>query len=1151
MPRSLSATPETTKHVSITHEGRDKDVESEISVGIGQSRIRARSASCCDSDIDVNLRVISYDDTVRKLDHYYGIVKRQLLQNQSITLGIFPLVSQEKEVADIRTTIYCAASIWSLFQAYRRIDDDRGKAYELGQSCVKCMRGIITCWMRQTSHVENFKKGQNPKYALHSKFHLITGEEVISSENYGHLQIDVVSLYLLFLVQMINSGLQIIYTMDEVTFVQNLVYYVERAYRTPDFGMWERGSKYNNGTPELHASSIGMAKAALEAINGCNLFGEKGASWSVIFVDIDAHNRNRSIFETLLPRESSSKQVDASLLCTISFPAFATHDQMLYTRTRTQIINSLEGKYGFKRFHRDGYGTVLEDKKRRFYHSAETKEFEKIECQWPLFYLYMILEGMFKTNEQQIEEYKNKLKPLLKRDKWGDPVIPMYYFIHKDSVEDEKADPGSQYRQPSVEGTPNNLFLWGQSVWIITSLLMDNLLHINELDLIRRHLPSYNRPRKGGRYSAFQLDKFSSISEVYLSSLQHVPASRTSSCMGLCQKPLLGSDKGSQLNHLSTGTASDLVVQVVLIAESMRLQAMMATYGIQTQTPHEVEPVQIWPPRELVKVYQNLGVSEKLGLRGRPTRPIGALGTSKIYRVCGQTVLCYPLVFEVSDFYLSHDMALLIDDIKTELHFVGKYWRLSGRPTVCILIREEHMRDEHFRELLDLLAMLKTGYCDGLKVRTGRLQNLISSSCIEHLDFMSAMDIDLDIKAFEQLQHASIGYQSLTDVPTAITYSEDSMSFKDMDLQPTSEVLNVLRSVSTLHGQTQLLGILLRREGHDFQVDGVSVVVRLERLLKEVSECHFWGAMRLAAATLNKLYPSVSHITTILVQGCQLTAGYGKDEILLDKPVQPSEIHDLFYTPALQGHSVVQAVLQQEVVLYCGKLIATHTQLFNGILNIRVGWVIKAMSYYLHDVCKRKETVESLAPNEVRRLVVKVLSLDEWAQKEKLCPQQIRVIDGCLGRTPKRFYEKVFNILSKTSQGLRLCDQLLPQQPTISEMSCGELNFVLAVQSLLNRIQHPEYRQIVVELFSVVATILERNPELKFPHELNLDEIVKEAFKMFLKDLGRDWTNDMSSFYNASQVAVTSYLARAIVNFMLSGDIRSEIEEGSTFCRVS
>lgn len=96
-----------------------------------------------------------------------------------------------------------------------------------------------------------------------------------------------------------------------MAFVQNLVYYVERAYRTPDFGMWERGSKYNDGTPEIHASSIGMAKSALEAINGCNLFGEKGASWSVVYVDIDAHNRNRSIFETMLPRESSSKVVTA------------------------------------------------------------------------------------------------------------------------------------------------------------------------------------------------------------------------------------------------------------------------------------------------------------------------------------------------------------------------------------------------------------------------------------------------------------------------------------------------------------------------------------------------------------------------------------------------------------------------------------------------------------------------------------------------------------------------------------------------------------------------------------------------------------------------------------------------------------------------
>lgn len=49
------------------------------------------------------------------------------------------------------------------------------------------------------------------------------------------------------------------------------------------------------------------------------------------------------------------------------------------------------------------------------------------------------------------------------------------------------------------------LFLWGQSIFIIAQLLTSGLLHINELDTIRRYLPSYNRPRKGGRYSAFQV----------------------------------------------------------------------------------------------------------------------------------------------------------------------------------------------------------------------------------------------------------------------------------------------------------------------------------------------------------------------------------------------------------------------------------------------------------------------------------------------------------------------------------------------------------------------------------------------------------------------------------------------------------------------
>jgi len=62
-------------------------------------------------------------------------------------------------------------------------------------------------------------------------------------------------------------------------------------------------------TATVGNSSVGMAKAALEVVNGVNLFGKHGAHWSVIFVDIDAHYRNRTTVDSILARESASKVV--------------------------------------------------------------------------------------------------------------------------------------------------------------------------------------------------------------------------------------------------------------------------------------------------------------------------------------------------------------------------------------------------------------------------------------------------------------------------------------------------------------------------------------------------------------------------------------------------------------------------------------------------------------------------------------------------------------------------------------------------------------------------------------------------------------------------------------------------------------------------
>ncbi len=74
----------------------------------------------------------------------------------------------------------------------------------------------------------------------------------------------------------------------------------------------------------------------------------------------------------------------------------------------------------------------------------------------------------------------------------------------------------------------------------------------------------------------------------------------------------------------------DTMVQIVMIAESRRLQAKLKTFGIETQTPEEIEPIQIWSQWDMVKIFERLGECEQLGMTGRPARPIGALGSSKV-----------------------------------------------------------------------------------------------------------------------------------------------------------------------------------------------------------------------------------------------------------------------------------------------------------------------------------------------------------------------------------------------------------------------------------------------------------------------------------------------------------------------------------------
>ncbi|XP_031572074.1 phosphorylase b kinase regulatory subunit beta-like [Actinia tenebrosa] len=1021
------------------------------------------------------------------LERFYYRVKNQILQYQSGSIGLFPLYpktddKQKARESHVRENIYCAKAIWALALAFRHMDDSQGRNYELQQSAVKCMRGILFCYMRQSSKLELFKRNQRSENSLHVIFDINTGDALYQADvEYPHLQIDVVSLYLLTLAQMIASGLQIIYTSDEVNFIQNLVYYIERAYRTPDYGTWERGSKENVGHKELNAMSIGMAKAALETLNGFNLYGSSGTSSSVIYVDPDAHNRNSTILHSLLPVASSSRVTDASMLMITGFPCFAVDDSELRLKAQAQVKEKLEGKYGLKRYMRDGYRCVLENRNRRYYEKRELELFDGIECEWPIFFVYLAMDALFRQDKETAMYYVRKLQDgLLISTESGD-IIPKYYFVPKIYVDAERRKPHSQVRLPSDS---DHLFLWGQSLLIIMELLAENLLDVNEIDPIGRHLFQSNKRRYG-----YFSDRYSSF----------------------------------------TVAETDLVVQVALISESRNLQSILATFGIETQTPQQIDPIQIWPPSQLILGYERLGVNRKLGLLGRPSRPIGALGTSKIYRILGKTVVTYPKLLDELDFYMSWDMFLVIDQIKTVISFVRSNWSMRGRPTVCFLLRENNLRGKHFHEMLNLLASFKSGECGDAKVRLGKLQTLISTGCVEHLDFVQGDDelnplsgeIEQESPGIEEDSRKKSRFSRLSRSMTiSEERSEENMveeeDGRDLVTKSRETLMADLREHCSLDRQMLILEELFKREGKDFRTPEGTLYERIDAVYRQAGYEKNWSVVRRGAGLLRKLVDSLAPgITTLLVCGKVVTIGiYGHEEKVIYEPLTPATIQNILYT-FCYPHDVREAVLQQEMVLYMASYIATIPEAFEGILKIRIGWMIQAMKHLL-TYGYTLGSVYAQPPYAVKKLLKIVLRSRGKLHGQDLTPRtpmQKRQLDGAVHRTPPLFYDKVWNILCSASGGIKVSNHLLPQLPTISDMTRNEINFQLKVEELLNDISNPEYRQLVVE-------------------------VLHDAIRLYTIDqekLGKRGL--IENFYNTppdGKGGTTTYLTRAIVNRLLA-----------------
>ncbi|KTG33515.1 hypothetical protein cypCar_00042856 [Cyprinus carpio] len=124
-------------------------------------------------------------------------------------------------------------------------------------------------------------------------------------------------------------------------------------------------------------------------------------------------------------------------------------------------------------------------------------------------------------------------------------------------------------------------------------------------------------------------------------------------------------------------------------------------------------------------------------------------------------------------------------------------------------------------------------------------------------------------------------------------------------------------------------------------------------------------------------------------------------------------------------HGEREAVLQQELVIHIGWIISNNPELFSGMLKIRVGWIVQAMKHELKIRAgdMPPKDIYQMSPSAVKQLLLDVLQPQQtgrsWLNR--------RQIDGSLNRTPLGFYDRVWQILERTRNGIMLGGKHLPQ----------------------------------------------------------------------------------------------------------------------------
>ncbi|XP_066250095.1 probable phosphorylase b kinase regulatory subunit alpha isoform X2 [Euwallacea similis] len=1123
-----------------------------------------------------------------RLDYYQRIVHKIIMSKQNPVTGLFPL-NDHNNHAWIRNNVYCIMSVWGLAMAYKKMadqDEDRAKTYELEQACVKLMRGLLMAMMQQKDKVERFKQTQNPLDSLHAKYCSETGQIVVGDNEWGHLQIDAISLYLLVLAQMTASGLQIVFNLDEVSFIQNLVFYIECAYCTPDYGIWERGDKSNHGLPELNASSIGMAKAALEAMNELDLFGARGGPYSVIHVLTDEAQKCQAVLQSMLPRESGSKEIDSGLLSVISFPAFAVDDPNVINMTKECIIEKLLGKYGCKRFLRDGYKTPKEDPRRLYYEPWELRMFENIECEWPMFYCYLIIDALFAGDNEAAEEYTERLEEVMIKTEDGMKLVPELYAVPAELVVAEYKEPGSQHRIPLGQSP----FLWAQSLYIIGKLLQEKFLAPGELDPLNRRLCAEKKPDVVVQVVILAEDveiknklaehdiMVQTVAEVAPIEVQPARVlSHLYTYLGRNKKLGLTGRKSKDVGILSTSKLYSLGDRIFAF------------------TPQNIDMSEYYTSYDLALLADKLTTHIAFltitwrNLLGRPTVTLVA---TRHYLENGKIPLAMITTMKkLKSGYingtrvtLGHLSEFLSTSSITNLSFLGCHE--DGIPDK-LNPQVYHYLEEHLQKSLSHKSSLLTSPTPRSRNRhllkrrmsvrgavkktrsinvdalntwirspsgskgspSAETLGMESNATLERRGsiFFSADAVDASDAKLERTSNVSSPEKKsevpVLSVPKHRTQSE-SQHYADTEVD---ELFAMLRESDSLDEQGDILQFLVASKGLDSNTDmlenGRVVTVRdlLKGLYEKACQQKMWGLVRHTAGMLGKRVEDLAKsVTDLLVRQKQITVGMPpNNEHTITAPLPESELRLLIHEAYGQDDST--AMLTQELLVYLAMFIRTEPQLFMEMLRLRIGLIIQVMATELSRtlICDGDEASEhllNLSPFEMKNLLYHIISGKEFAissvgrgnfsivsNKSSRISKKSHIslsadaavddliepdrqgqwlrrrrLDGALNRVPRDFYPRVWNVLERC-HGIDIASKVLPQCLT-QEMTPGELKFALAVETVLNTIPQPEYRQLIVEALMVLTLVAEYNVAPFLGGIIEIEYLVHRANELFLAD---------------------------------------------------